>query len=517
MSDIRQVGNGQPSLKDVKAIRVDGSERGVADLADVSVQGFAQSGELAADDLKLRASEFRAEQSPNVVSVNKLSKREELVAWSGSHDRVQLHSRVDEASPHQFGPLLHFEEPFLHSLHLVRQARDVRYTEEPRGEDFDDFELIGEELGANAGLHLVDADPREPHWDDLERDHRDISILFGLPILNLNPDNGGAGPCTRGELCALAFPADAKRIANLPWMHEDLAGLGLDRVNDVATERDLDDPSECVGTTNLTNRGFGIRELARSISMIWDAMSNEMERRIISTWWLPLLDCSDACSVREGSRVVGRKTVSKKILVHMPRDVVFLVRGRETMTDPEAAAESLEPYRKYLKVLAELHLDRKLRGKLDASDIVQQTMLRAYPAFSEVREPTSEVLVAWLRRILARTLADAVKHYDRDKRDVALERSVEAALDRSASGFAVWLAADQTSPSGRAERNEELLRMVEALAELPDLMREVVVLKHCQGWTLPRIAERVGKSVPSVASLLRRGLEELRTRLKLKE
>jgi WD40 repeat protein len=85
--------------------------------------------------------------------------------------------------------------------------------------------------------------------------------------------------------------------------------------------------------------------------------------------------------------------------------------------------------------------------------------------------------VAWLRRILARTLVDAVKRYERDKRDIGLERSLEADMDRSASGFAAWLAADQTSPSGRAERNEELLRMVEALVELPEEMREVVVLK----------------------------------------
>jgi RNA polymerase sigma-70 factor (ECF subfamily) len=144
------------------------------------------------------------------------------------------------------------------------------------------------------------------------------------------------------------------------------------------------------------------------------------------------------------------------------------------MRDP---AETLEPFRKYLMVLAELHLGRRLRGKLDPSDVVQQTMLRAYSALGEMRDARPEVLVAWLRRILARTLADAVKHYERDKRDIALERSLEAGLDRSASGFAAWLAADQTSPSGRAERNEELLRLVEALAELPELMREVVVLK----------------------------------------
>jgi DNA-directed RNA polymerase specialized sigma24 family protein len=133
-------------------------------------------------------------------------------------------------------------------------------------------------------------------------------------------------------------------------------------------------------------------------------------------------------------------------------------RGDSQPTMTRDPAEILEPFRKYLEVLAELHLDRRLRGKLDAADAVQQTMLRASSALAEVRDARPEVLAAWLRRILANTLADAVKHYERDKRDVRLERSIEADLDRSASGFAAWLAADQTSPSGRAERNEELLR-----------------------------------------------------------
>jgi RNA polymerase sigma-70 factor (ECF subfamily) len=175
--------------------------------------------------------------------------------------------------------------------------------------------------------------------------------------------------------------------------------------------------------------------------------------------------------------------------------------------------DDLEPFRGYLQVLAELHLDRRLRGKLDPSDVVQQTMLRAYSAFGELRSRDSEVLMAWLRRILASTLADAVKHYERDKRDIHLERSIEADLDRSASGFAAWLAADQTSPSRHLMQNEEMLRLVDALARLPDRMREVVVLKHCQGWTLQRIADHIGRSVPAVASLLRRGLADLRHEL----
>jgi RNA polymerase sigma-70 factor (ECF subfamily) len=133
------------------------------------------------------------------------------------------------------------------------------------------------------------------------------------------------------------------------------------------------------------------------------------------------------------------------------------------------ATEILQPFRKYLKVLAELHLDRKLRGKLDASDVVQQTMMRAYSALAEVRDDRPEVLVAWLRCILARTLADAVKHYERDKRDIALERSLEADMDRSASGFAAANGRGTRGLAGRDARGGRLetLPGLDASADRP--------------------------------------------------
>jgi RNA polymerase sigma-70 factor (ECF subfamily) len=180
---------------------------------------------------------------------------------------------------------------------------------------------------------------------------------------------------------------------------------------------------------------------------------------------------------------------------------------------PDSNAEALEPFRRYLEVLARVHLPAGLRGKLDPADVVQQALLRACAAWPDLRGQSPESLAAWLRKILARTLADTVKHYHRDRRDVNLERSLEADLDRSSSNLAGWLAADQTSPSRAAQRNEELLRLADALAELPEPMREVVILKHCRGQTLKEIADRLGKTVPSVASLLRRGLEALRDRL----
>ena len=179
----------------------------------------------------------------------------------------------------------------------------------------------------------------------------------------------------------------------------------------------------------------------------------------------------------------------------------------------EDRALALEQFRDYLRLLARLQLDARLRGKLDPSDLVQQTLLKAHQAQGQFRGASAAEQAAWLRKILANTLADTVKHYHRDRRDVNLERSLEADLDRSSSGLAGGLAADQTSPSKAAERNEELLRLADALADLPEPLREVVVLKHCRGQTLQQIADHLGKSVPSVASLLRRGLKHLREHL----
>jgi DNA-directed RNA polymerase specialized sigma24 family protein len=88
---------------------------------------------------------------------------------------------------------------------------------------------------------------------------------------------------------------------------------------------------------------------------------------------------------------------------------------------PIDAAQALDPFRSYLEVLARVHLDSRVRGKLDRADVVQQALLRAYAAWPEMHNPEWPVLAAWLRRILARSLADVVKHYDRDKRAVDLE------------------------------------------------------------------------------------------------
>jgi RNA polymerase sigma-70 factor (ECF subfamily) len=174
----------------------------------------------------------------------------------------------------------------------------------------------------------------------------------------------------------------------------------------------------------------------------------------------------------------------------------------------------LERYRDYLRLLARLQISVKLQSKLDPSDLVQQTLLRAHQASGQFRGHSAGEQAAWLRQILANTMANAVRDLNRGKRDVNLERSLEASLQESSARLEAWLVAEQESPSELAQRNEQVMQLAANLGDLPDDQREVLLLRHCEGWSLNAIAEHLGRTRASVASLLRRGLKQLRQTLR---
>jgi RNA polymerase sigma-70 factor (ECF subfamily) len=172
----------------------------------------------------------------------------------------------------------------------------------------------------------------------------------------------------------------------------------------------------------------------------------------------------------------------------------------------------LRRWRDYLSVLTRIQLASGLHGKVDLSGVVQQTLLEAFQqAVPAPADPAQQA--AWLRRILANNLADELRKLGTGKRDLARERSLQAALDESSARLEVWLAADHSSPSQRAERNEQALLLAEGLAELPEAQREALILQHWHGWKLEQIARHLGRTRTAVAGLLKRGLQALREKL----
>jgi RNA polymerase sigma-70 factor (ECF subfamily) len=175
-----------------------------------------------------------------------------------------------------------------------------------------------------------------------------------------------------------------------------------------------------------------------------------------------------------------------------------------------AGERAWEPFREYLRVLADLHLPGHLRGKLDPSDVVQQTLLRAHEKRAQFRGTSDAEAAGWLRAILANTLAEAARRFGRDRRDVGREVSLDAAVEESSARLEAWLAADQSTPSAAAHRGEELLRPADAIRRLPDDQRRAVELRRLLGRSVADIAAELGKTEVAVAGLLRRGLMRLR-------
>lgn len=179
---------------------------------------------------------------------------------------------------------------------------------------------------------------------------------------------------------------------------------------------------------------------------------------------------------------------------------------------PEIQAE-LERFRNYLRFMAEVKLDRRLRRRIDASDIVQETMLRAYVAWDSFRGDASAQRVAWLQQILMRTILHALRDARCAKRDVTREQHLDRILDNSSRHIEQWLAADDQSPSEAVQRAEELLKVADAVYQLPEAELAAVIGFYWQRESLADISAELGRSVPAVAGLVHRGLRRLRGHL----
>jgi RNA polymerase sigma-70 factor (ECF subfamily) len=170
----------------------------------------------------------------------------------------------------------------------------------------------------------------------------------------------------------------------------------------------------------------------------------------------------------------------------------------------------IDSFRDYLRLLARLQLDPWLQAKVDASDIVQQTLLQAHEHRDQFRGQSEAELAGWLRAILANALAGAARRFGADARDLGRERSLQQSLDGSSALMQRWLAADQSSPSERAIRVEELVRLASALAQLPADQREVIELHHLKGWSIAEVAEAKQRTKAAVMGLLYRDQQRLR-------
>jgi RNA polymerase sigma-70 factor, ECF subfamily len=190
----------------------------------------------------------------------------------------------------------------------------------------------------------------------------------------------------------------------------------------------------------------------------------------------------------------------------------LLARGRAG--DLTAQGELLALCRNFLRILARTQIDHKLRVRCDDSDLVQETLVEALRDFPKFAGTTEQELLAWLRRILVRNLADQVKRNKAQARNWQRQQSLEEMLDGSCLAVHVALAQGISSPSAQASHNEECLRLADALANLSADYRNVIVMRHLQNLKFEQIADRMGRSSGATRMLWTRALEKLHDQLK---
>lgn len=179
-----------------------------------------------------------------------------------------------------------------------------------------------------------------------------------------------------------------------------------------------------------------------------------------------------------------------------------------------AIGQLLEAYAGYLNLLARVQIGRRLQGKADAGDLVQETFLEAHRQIRNFRGTTEAELLAWLRRILAGQIALMLRRYLGTKgRDVKLERELQVQLDQSSQAMDAGFVATHSTPSQHASRREQAVLLAEALEKLPADYREVIVLRHIESLSFPDVAKRMGRSEDSVQKLWVRALASLRRSL----
>jgi RNA polymerase sigma-70 factor (ECF subfamily) len=164
---------------------------------------------------------------------------------------------------------------------------------------------------------------------------------------------------------------------------------------------------------------------------------------------------------------------------------------------------SVENARDHLRLVARLLWKPGVQRELDLSDIVQQTLLKGHAKAHQFRGHTEAEWRGWLRAILKNELIKFVENNPSDLQS----------LNESSQRLEDSLAGDQTSPSQRAIRHEELERLAVALGKLLEDERTAVELKYLRGCSVEDISQRIGRTKEAVGGVLKRGLRKLRQHL----
>ena len=160
--------------------------------------------------------------------------------------------------------------------------------------------------------------------------------------------------------------------------------------------------------------------------------------------------------------------------------------------DEEALAEMFSIHRDRLWRTVNFRLDRRLAGRVDADDILQEAYLDAAQRVQHYFENPTISFFVWLRMVVGQTLIDTHRrHLGAQMRDAAREVSIHAGAYPQATSLslAAHLLGHLTSPSHAAVREEMTLKLEQAIESMEPIDQEVLALRHFEELTNSEVAE----------------------------
>ncbi|QDT55019.1 ECF RNA polymerase sigma factor SigD [Caulifigura coniformis] len=175
--------------------------------------------------------------------------------------------------------------------------------------------------------------------------------------------------------------------------------------------------------------------------------------------------------------------------------------------DSAARDELFTRCRSYVNLVARTQVESWMRQKVDASDLVQQTMLEAYRGFPQFDGGTEGEWLAWLRKILSHNTQDFIRRMRTEKRGGAKEVPLQAGSD--SEGFFHDPASPDETPSQMLSGREREIALAQAIERLPEDYQEVILLRNLQRLPFDDVAERMGRTRGAVQMLWARAIQKL--------
>ena len=197
-------------------------------------------------------------------------------------------------------------------------------------------------------------------------------------------------------------------------------------------------------------------------------------------------------------------------------DPDFLIQLQLAQTDKNVWSQILAEQRQRLRNMIDTRMDLQVRGRVDASDIIQEACLEATQRLPEYLANPGVPFYIWLRSLTAQRLALVHRHHLGTKARDARREDHEVRRPTPGETSVVMLAAlmgQCSSPSSVAVRQEEKQILEAALTELEPIDHEILVLRHFEELTNSEVAAALGIKPSAAASRYLRAPERLRTAL----